>query len=130
MPCLDQLASYGFGIALDDFGTGYGSLQHLKEMPVSTLKIDIEFVRDLTSNPNSGYVVDAVVGLAEGFGLDTVAEGVEDEETLSMLRRMRVGYAQGHLLARPAPVAEVFGQVEKAARPAVAHPTVTVMERS
>jgi PAS domain S-box-containing protein len=114
-PCLDRLASYGFGIALDDFGTGYGGLQNLKEMPVSMLKIDIEFVRDLTTNPQSGYVIDAVVGLAEGFGLDIVAEGVEDENTLSQLQMMGVGFAQGYLLARPAPAAEVFGQVAKAA---------------
>jgi PAS domain S-box-containing protein len=113
-PCLDRLASYGFGIALDDFGTGYGGLQNLKEMPVSMLKIDIEFVRDLTTNPQSGYVIDAVVGLAEGFGLDIVAEGVEDENTLSQLQMMGVGYAQGHLLARPAPAAKVFRQVAKA----------------
>jgi EAL domain-containing protein (putative c-di-GMP-specific phosphodiesterase class I) len=113
-PCLDRLASYGFGIALDDFGTGYGGLQNLKEMPVSMLKIDIEFVRDLTTNPQSGYVIDAVVGLAEGFGLDIVAEGVEDEETLSQLQMMGVGFAQGYLLARPAPVAEVFGRVANA----------------
>jgi EAL domain-containing protein (putative c-di-GMP-specific phosphodiesterase class I) len=79
------------------------------------LKIDIEFVRDLTTNPQSGYVIDAVVGLAEGFGLDIVAEGVEDENTLSQLQMMGVGFAQGYLLARPAPAAEVFGQVAKAA---------------
>jgi PAS domain S-box-containing protein len=98
----------GSEIALDDFGTGYGGFTYLKRLPIHFLKIDIEFVRDLPSNPASRHVVRAVVSLARDFGLRTVAEGVEDEETLELLRVHGVDFAQGYGLGRPAPVREVL----------------------
>ncbi len=98
------LVELGCGIALDDFGTGFGSFTYLKRLPVNYLKIDIEFVRDLLTNPANQHVVKAIVSLAKAFGLQTVAEGVEDEETLTLLRDYGVDYAQGFHLGRPAPI--------------------------
>jgi PAS domain S-box-containing protein len=98
------LAGIGCQLALDDFGTGFGSFTYLKAVPVSYLKIDIDFVRDLGSNPANQHLVRAIVGLAEGFGCKTIAEGVEDAETLALLKDYGVDFAQGFFLGRPAPI--------------------------
>jgi PAS domain S-box-containing protein len=99
------LREIGCGLALDDFGTGYGSFTYLKNLPLTYVKIDIEFVRDLTTNPANRHVVAAIVSLAKAFGLQTIAEGVENEETLTLLRADGVDFAQGFHLGRPKPVA-------------------------
>jgi PAS domain S-box-containing protein len=104
------LVDLGCGIALDDFGTGFGSFTYLKKLPVKYLKIDIEFVRHLGSNPANQHLVKAIVNLAQGFGHQTIAEGVEDEETLTLLRDYGVDFAQGFHLGRPAPI-EDFSNV-------------------
>ncbi len=98
------LAGIGCQLALDDFGTGFGSFTYLKTVPVTYLKIDVDFVRDLGSNPANQHLVKAIVGLAEGFGYKTIAEGVEDAETLALLKDYRVDFAQGFHLGRPAPI--------------------------
>ncbi|MBJ7329725.1 MAG: EAL domain-containing protein [Solirubrobacteraceae bacterium] len=102
-------------VALDDFGTGYGSFRYLKHLPVSALKIDREFVGDLAekSSTMNRHIVEAVVTLARGVRLKTVAEGVEDEQTLEQLRALGVDFAQGYLFARPAPADEVFRLMRK-----------------
>ncbi|HYI38281.1 MAG TPA: EAL domain-containing protein [Thermoleophilaceae bacterium] len=100
----ERLHTIGCKLALDDFGTGYGGFTYIKQLPVDYLKIDIEFVRDLTTNPASRHVVEAVVGLARGFGLETVAEGVEDAETYALLGEIGVDLAQGYHIARPGPL--------------------------
>ena len=106
---IERMRALGCGVALDDFGSGYGGFRYLKRLPVDYLKIDIEFVRDLPINMASQHVVSAVVSLAKGFGQRTVAEGVEDEETLAKLIDLGVDYAQGYLIAMPRPVSEVLG---------------------
>lgn len=98
------LAEIGCQLALDDFGTGYGSFTYLKTVPVTYLKIDVDFVRDLGSNPANQHLVRAIVGLADGFGYKTIAEGVEDAETLALLTDYGVDFAQGFHLGRPAPI--------------------------
>jgi len=98
------LAELGCAVALDDFGTGFGSFTYLKRLPVKVLKIDIEFVRNLTTNNADQHLVKAMVNLAQGFGQETIAEGVEDAETLELLREYGVDYAQGFHLGRPAPI--------------------------
>jgi EAL domain-containing protein (putative c-di-GMP-specific phosphodiesterase class I) len=100
----EQLRRLGCKLALDDFGTGFGGLTYLKNLPLDFLKIDIEFVRDLTTNPRSRHVVQAVIALARDFELQTVAEGVEDGETLDLLAQLGVDFAQGYFIARPAPL--------------------------
>jgi PAS domain S-box-containing protein len=99
----------GCRVALDDFGTGYGGFTQFKHLPVDMLKIDIDFVRDLATNPSSRLVVQAVVGLARGLGLRTVAEGVEDAVTYSLLLELGVDLAQGYHLGRPVPAEELLG---------------------
>jgi len=94
----------GCGIALDDFGTGFGTFTHVKKLAIKYLKIDIEFVRGLTGSSANQHVVKAIVNLAQGFGCETIAEGVEDEETLALLREYGVDFAQGYHLGRPAPL--------------------------
>ena len=97
----ERVQALGCKVALDDFGTGYGSLTYLKQIPVDFLKIDIEFVRDLARNDASRHVVQALVALANDFGVQTVGEGVEDGQTLELLAELGVDYAQGFHIARP-----------------------------
>ena len=99
-----RLRALGCKLALDDFGTGYGTFTYLKHLPVDFLKVDVEFVRDLATNAGSRHVVQAVVALARGFGLKTVAEGVEDARTLALLTTLGVDFAQGFHIGRPAPL--------------------------
>ena len=103
------LAELGCGLALDDFGTGFGTLTYLKLLPVQYLKIDVEFVRDLATNQTNQYLVKAIVSLARGLGQKTIAEGVEDEETLALLHEYGVDFAQGYHLCRPAPMTQASG---------------------
>jgi EAL domain-containing protein (putative c-di-GMP-specific phosphodiesterase class I) len=98
-----RLEAIGCHFALDDFGTGYAALTYLKHIPLSYLKIDVDFVRDLRQNSRSRAVVSGVVALAAGFGLRTIAEGVEDAATLSLLRELGVDLAQGYYIGMPAP---------------------------
>jgi PAS domain S-box-containing protein len=100
----ERLVELGCEIALDDFGTGFGSFTYLKTLPLRYLKIDVEFVRHLGSNPANQHLVKAIVNLAEGFGHQTIAEGVEDEHTLTLLRDYSVDFAQGFHTGKPAPI--------------------------
>ena len=101
----ERLRALGCRFALDDFGTGYGGFHYLKALPMDFLKIDREFVRDAMSSEGDQHVIRAIVGLAQGFGLQTIGEGVEDEATLQLLREFGVDHAQGFHLGRPAPLA-------------------------
>jgi len=98
---LAGLKEVGVQVAIDDFGTGYSVLSHLKSLPVDTLKIDRGFVRDLGSNPGDLAIVRAIIALAEAFGLQLVAEGVETETAALTLLRHGCYRAQGFLLSRP-----------------------------
>ena len=98
---LAGLKEVGVQVAIDDFGTGYSVLSHLKSLPVDTLKIDRGFVRDLGSNPGDLAIVRAIIALAEAFGLELVAEGVETETAALTLLRHGCHRAQGFLLSRP-----------------------------
>ncbi len=97
------LAALGCDVALDDFGAGYGSFHYLTRLPFDYLKIDGSFVRGLTGSRNDQLVVQALVGLARGMGVRTIAEYVTDRPTLTLLRRYGVDYAQGFELGRPHP---------------------------
>jgi len=98
-----RLAARGFRIALDDFGSGWGAFRYLKAMPISAIKIDREFIRDLASNERTLALVRGIVGLARLVGHETIAEGVEDEPTFILLRSLGVDYAQGFYVGRPQP---------------------------
>jgi EAL domain-containing protein (putative c-di-GMP-specific phosphodiesterase class I) len=101
----ESLRQRGCRFALDDFGTGFGGFHYLKTLPLDYLKIDREFVRDLVTSESDRHVVWAVINLARGFGMQTIAEGVEDQETLDLLRELGADHAQGYFLGRPAPMA-------------------------
>jgi diguanylate cyclase (GGDEF)-like protein len=98
---LAGLKEVGVQVAIDDFGTGYSVLSHLKSLPVDTLKIDKGFVRELGSNKGDLAIVRAIIALAEAFGLQLVAEGVETEDAAMTLLRHGCHRAQGFLLSRP-----------------------------
>jgi PAS domain S-box-containing protein len=106
-----RLHGLGCAIALDDFGVGHGSFTYLRHLPVDYLKIDMQFVRDLLTDEEDRQVVQAIVGVARQFGIETIAEGVEDETTLETLRGMGVDYAQGHMTGRPMPLDECWRSV-------------------
>ena len=106
---LERLATIGCALALDDFGTGYGGFTYLKRLPVQYLKIDREFVRDATGDASSRAVVEAIVSLARAFGQKTIAEGIEDRETMALMTEIGVDYGQGYLFGRPSPAAELLG---------------------
>jgi EAL domain-containing protein (putative c-di-GMP-specific phosphodiesterase class I) len=101
---LAQIRELGVHIAIDDFGTGYSSLSYLQKFPVDTLKIDRSFVRDLTASSDGGAIVDAVIALAHSLKLKVVAEGVETDEQMGLLRTKKCDRVQGFLLSRPQPV--------------------------
>jgi EAL domain-containing protein (putative c-di-GMP-specific phosphodiesterase class I) len=98
-----ELHALGLQIALDDFGTGYSSLSRLAELPVAVLKIDRAFLRDVPERPEAAAVVTAILQLARALGRTAVAEGVETDAQRAFLEQQRCPYAQGFLLARPAP---------------------------
>ncbi|MDX1879680.1 EAL domain-containing protein [Mycolicibacterium sp. 141076] len=100
---LADLRRTGVRLAIDDFGTGYSVLSHLKSLPVDILKIDRSFVTDLGSNPGDLAIVRAIIALADSFGLQIVAEGVETTAAATTLLRLGCHRAQGFLLSRPLP---------------------------
>jgi PAS domain S-box-containing protein len=99
------LRDRGCRFALDDFGTGFSGMSSLKALPLDYLKIDREFVKDLCVSEPDRHVLVATINLARAFGLQTIAEGVEDQPTLDVLSELGVDYAQGYFLGRPALIA-------------------------
>jgi len=104
---LRQLRAAGLRIALDDFGTGYSSLGLLSKLPVDVVKIDRSFISGLPADRASVTLVSSVIGLASAFGLQVVAEGVETEGQLEILRRLGCDYSQGYLHSRPVPAEQL-----------------------
>ncbi len=98
---LDQLKALGVRLALDDFGTGYSSLRHLQTLPFDKIKIDRSFVAAMAGDAESRKIVSAVLGLGRSLGLTTVAEGVETQETATLLRELGCDIGQGWLFGRP-----------------------------
>ncbi|HKW79973.1 MAG TPA: EAL domain-containing protein, partial [Casimicrobiaceae bacterium] len=103
---LEQLRDEGFSVAIDDFGTGYSSLSHLKHFPIDTLKIDISFIADLETDPGDAAITEAIIGLARGLGLRTVAEGVGTRGQLEFLEAHDCHSFQGFLYSEAMPPAE------------------------
>jgi diguanylate cyclase (GGDEF)-like protein len=106
---MTRLRKLGFRFAIDDFGTGYSSLAYLHRLPVEEIKIDRSFISQLPTDSGSAAIVRATIELAGSLGLDVVAEGVEDEATWELLRKMGCSMAQGYFLSRPMPAAELPG---------------------
>ncbi|HRE15747.1 MAG TPA: EAL domain-containing protein, partial [Rhodocyclaceae bacterium] len=100
---LDRIADLGVKLSIDDFGTGYSSLSYLRRLPISSLKIDRLFVRDMLTNEQDAIIVRSIIGLAHNLGHKVVAEGVENAATQAMLRGMACDVMQGFHLCRPMP---------------------------
>jgi diguanylate cyclase (GGDEF)-like protein len=105
---MSRLRKLGCGVALDDFGTGLSSLSYLRSMPVSMLKIDGSFVRDILRDERAESMVRAIAQLARAMNITTVAEYVETEEIRTRVRMLGVDYGQGFAIARPVPVGEIL----------------------
>jgi diguanylate cyclase (GGDEF)-like protein/PAS domain S-box-containing protein len=100
---LQNLKKLGIQISIDDFGTGYSSLAYLKRFPIDKLKIDIAFVREVTSNPDDAAIVLAIINMAHSLKLQVIAEGVERDAQLAYLRRHGCDEMQGYYFSRPLP---------------------------
>jgi diguanylate cyclase (GGDEF)-like protein/PAS domain S-box-containing protein len=105
---LNALYSMGLHLTIDDFGTGYSSLSALQQFPISTLKIDQSFVRDVAFDRDDAAIVVAIIHMAHNLGLEVVAEGVETEQQLELLREHGCDYAQGHLFGDPMPAEDLL----------------------
>lgn len=103
---LEYVCQLGIYLSIDDYGTGYSSLSRLIKLPVSELKIDKSFVKNVDTNKDDEVVVRSTIDLAHNLGLTVVAEGVEDEAAMEILRKYNCDIAQGYLISKPLPVAE------------------------
>jgi len=113
---IDHLRSLGCTIALDDFGAGLSSFAYLKNFNVDTLKIDGGFIRDITENRISESMVAAITQVAKVMELETVAEYVETDEARELLTELGVGFAQGHLIGKPASFDTVLADLDDLAK--------------
>lgn len=113
---IERLKSFreaGFDLAIDDFGTGYSSLSQLKNMPVTELKIDREFVMNLAVSEEDQTIVKSTIELAHQLDLEVIAEGVEDIEALKLLRQWGCQWAQGYFIARPMAAGDIVGWLDQ-----------------
>jgi EAL domain-containing protein (putative c-di-GMP-specific phosphodiesterase class I) len=101
-----RLKALGVKLAIDDFGAGYSSFSYLKRFQVDRLKIDQSFVRDLVNDPDDAAIVKAIVQMAHSLGLQTVAEGVEDQRVLQHLQDLQCDLVQGFYFAKPMPASD------------------------
>jgi len=109
---LQSLKALGIRIAIDDFGTGYSSLAYLKRFPIDKLKIDIAFVRDITTNPDDAAIALAIISMAHSLHMQVIAEGVESRAQMALLRRHRCDEIQGFHFSRALPAAELAALVQ------------------
>ena len=98
---LNELYSLGLHLAIDDFGTGYSSLSALQQFPISTLKIDKSFVRDVAVNSDDATIVGTIIQMGKSLNMEVVAEGVESEDQLGFLQNLGCAFVQGLLFGNP-----------------------------
>ena len=105
---MSQIKKLGIHFALDDFGVNYSSMQYLKNLPVSLIKIDQGFVRDMTTNVSDYKIINAIIQLSHAIGINTVAEGVENKEQFESLKKMGCKFVQGYYFSKPMPLAALL----------------------
>lgn len=110
-----EASELGVSFALDDFGTGQSSFSQLRHLPIQRLKIDREFIDGIDADPRDQKIVRAIVAMAHALGLEVVAEGVETEAEMAVLRRLRCDSLQGFLIGRPMPAAALAALMREAA---------------
>ena len=110
---LKQIEEMGLRVTMDDFGTGYSSLSYLKNIPLSCLKIDKSFISDINQDENADKLIESIVSIAHGLGLEVVAEGVEEEYQVDHLIALNCEYLQGYYFSRPVPQSEVADLLQK-----------------
>jgi len=110
---LGHLKNIGFILSLDDFGTGFSSIGYLRQFPFDILKVDRSFVRDLGINSTANALIQSLVSLGDAMDLSVIAEGIENEDQLKLLRLVQCEYVQGFLISRPIPADEMTALLEK-----------------
>ena len=110
---LHRLRELGIQIALDDFGTGYSSLSYLRRFPFDKIKIDRFFIKDVLDNESSRSIIEAVVNIANSANITTVAEGVETEQQLKVLRKLGCTEIQGYLFSTPLTAPEILPLLQR-----------------
>lgn len=110
---LAHLKNIGFILSLDDFGTGFSSIGYLRQFPFDILKVDRSFVRDLGINSTANALIQSLVSLGDAMDLSVIAEGIENEDQLKLLRLVQCEYVQGFLISRPIPADEMTALLEK-----------------
>ena len=110
---LAHLKTMGFTLSLDDFGTGFSSIGYLRQFPFDVLKVDRSFVRDLGINSTANALVQSLVSLGDAMDLSVIAEGIENEDQLKLLRLVQCEYLQGFLISRPLPATELVALLER-----------------
>ena len=104
---LQTLKELGVKVSIDDFGTGYSSLAYLRRFPIDKLKIDIAFIREVTTNPQDAAIAKTIIELAHSLNLQVIAEGVETPDQLDFLTKNGCDQVQGYLFSKPLPVREL-----------------------
>jgi diguanylate cyclase (GGDEF)-like protein len=104
---LAVLKELGFVLSLDDFGTGFSSIGYLRQFPFDILKVDRSFIRDIGLNATANALIQSLVSLGDAMNLSVIAEGIENEDQLKLLRLVQCEYLQGFLISRPVPAAEI-----------------------
>jgi len=124
---IGKLRELGCGVALDDFGTGLSSLSYLRQLPVTLLKIDGSFIRDILKDPRTESMVRAIADLAHGMSIATVAEYVETDEIRTRVAALGVDYGQGFAIGRPAPLQDLLAELPLLAATYLADTAPTVI---
>ena len=112
MDILTRLRLRGFSLSIDDFGTGYSSLSQLHHMPFNELKIDQVFIHDVVSNEDNRTIVKSLVDLGKNLGLKVCAEGIEDADTLDIVRSFGCDYGQGYYFSKALPSDELIKLIQ------------------
>ncbi|MGK0470329.1 MAG: diguanylate cyclase (GGDEF)-like protein/PAS domain S-box-containing protein [Candidatus Azotimanducaceae bacterium] len=110
---LKELRALGLSISIDDFGTGYSSLAYLKRFPLNTLKIDRSFIQDITQNTDDQEITRAIIAMGQNLGLKVLAEGVETERQVTILRDSGCDYIQGYYYSRPLPASQLANYLKQ-----------------